>query len=243
MRGIFLYILAGVFFAGLAQAAEPDETIRKALKAVQPGIVVESIEPSPVPSLYQVNIGKGKVLYATADGKYIIEGNLFALQGTKTIDLTEKVRNKALARELNDIPVSEMIVYSPPKVVPTKTHITVFTDTNCFYCAKLHGDIPNLNKSGVEVRYLAYPIKGSYEDMVSVWCAPDRKLAMTKAMQKQGVVKATCQNPIDEQAQLAQSLGVSGTPSIFLVNGELVPGYQSDDELVKAAIQAQSEVK
>jgi len=40
-------------------------------------------------------------------------------------------------------------------------------------------------------------------------------------------------NPIVAQFQLGQQLGVRGTPAIILESGQMIPGYQSADELLK----------
>ena len=59
-----------------------------------------------------------------------------------------------MAKQINAIPASEMVVFAPKA---PKTHITVFTDTDCGYCQKLHSEVPQLNRLGVEVRYVAFP--------------------------------------------------------------------------------------
>ena len=48
-----------------------------------------------------------------------------------------------------------MIVFSPAE--PAKGYINVFTDITCGYCRKLHLEMDDLNRRGVEVRYLAFP--------------------------------------------------------------------------------------
>ena len=49
----------------------------------------------------------------------------------------------------------------------------IFTDIDCGYCRKLHKEVPELNRLGVAVRYLAYPRAGigsiSYDKAVSAW--------------------------------------------------------------------------
>ena len=54
--------------------------------------------------------------------------------------------------------------------------ITGFTDISCPYCQKLHQEVPELNKQGVTVRYLAFPRNGVKNNVVSqqmnaVWCS------------------------------------------------------------------------
>ena len=119
-----------------------------------------------------------------------------------------------------------MIVIGPDK--PKRT-LTVFTDVDCGYCAKFHLDVPALNKQGVKVRYLFYPRTGinseSYRRAVAVWCADDRVKAIGIAKAGGKLNMKTCPNPVASHYQLGQRLDINGTPSIFLDDGKVLPGY------------------
>ena len=110
----------------------------------------------------------------------------------------------------------------------TKATITVFTDIDCGYCRKLHQDVPELNRLGVAVRYLAFPRAGigsdSYDKAVSVWCADDQQKALTKAKAGKDIEMKTCVNPVAEQYGLVDAFGVTGTPAIFYEDGTLQAG-------------------
>jgi thiol:disulfide interchange protein DsbC len=76
-----------------------------------------------------------------------------------------------------------------------------------------------LNASGVKVRYQFYPRAGvgseSWQKAQSVWCAKDRKAALTDAKAGKPIVAATCANPpIGRQFELGQALGLDGTPLV-----------------------------
>jgi thiol:disulfide interchange protein DsbC len=133
-----------------------------------------------------------------------------------------------------------MVVFSPKE--PAKAHITVFTDTDCGYCQKLHSEVPELNRRGIEVRYVAFPRQGigshGYNSLVSVWCSKDRKAAMNKAKSREELPAATCDNPVAKQFELGQLIGVNGTPAIVLGNGQMIPGYQPAPQLAKLALEA-----
>ena len=50
---------------------------------------------------------------------------------------------------------------------------------------------------------------------------------------KKSVPENVCaDNPIAAQYQLGQELGVRGTPAIVTEDGQMIPGYQSADELM-----------
>ena len=90
---------------------------------------------------------------------------------------------------------------------------------------------------GIAFRYLAYPRSGvntpSYYKAVSVWCADDKKAAMTKAKSGETLPKADCDNPIKGHMEAAKLVGVTGTPTMVLENGKVIPGYVEPKRLIK----------
>ena len=113
----------------------------------------------------------------------------------------------------------------------------MFTDVTCFYCQKLHKEVPELNKRGVEVRYLAYPRSGAdsagYRQLVGAWCSENPQDTLTRLKNKEAVpVKQCDDNPVQEQYQLGQEMGVRGTPAMITETGQMIPGYQSADQLM-----------
>ncbi|WP_394560870.1 thioredoxin fold domain-containing protein [Aquipseudomonas alcaligenes] len=227
--------------ASVALAADPDQAIRASLTKLQPDMPIEAIAESPFTGLFQVHLKGGRLLYASADGQFLMQGNLYQMKGDEAVNLTRQAESKGIAKEINAIPTSEMVVFSPKE--PAKAHITVFTDTDCGYCQKLHSEVPELNRRGIEVRYMAFPRQGvgshGYNTLVSVWCAKDRQAAMNLAKSREEVPAATCTNPVAKQYELGQMVGVSGTPSIILGNGEMIPGYQPAPQLAEIALKAQ----
>jgi thiol:disulfide interchange protein DsbC len=226
--------------ASVALAADPDQAIRATLAKLQPDMPIEAIAESPMSGLYQVHLKGGRLLYASADGQFLMQGNLYQFKDDEAVNLTRQAESKGVAKAINSIPTSEMVVFSPKE--PAKAHITVFTDTDCGYCQKLHSEVPELNRRGIEVRYMAFPRQGlgshGYNTMVSVWCAKDRQAAMNQAKSRADLPAASCDNPVAKQYELGQMIGVNGTPAIVMGNGELIPGYQPAPELAKAALEA-----
>ena len=214
----------------LAQDAVPAEVVRS-LSEMVPGTPPDSIEVSPVSGLYEVTFGP-HVVYVTADGKHMFRGDLIDV--ASRTNLTASKRSEARVGAIEKLGEDSMIVFAPKN--PSHT-VTVFTDVSCGYCAKLHNEIAELNALGISVRYLAFPRAGvasdTYDTMVSVWCADDPQQAMTDAKQRRSVEPKTCINPIKQHYSMGQLLGVNGTPTIILENGELVPGYLPPRELLK----------
>lgn len=224
----------------LAMAADPDQAIRQALQKIQPDMPIEAVAESPMPGVYQVQLEGGRQLYASGDGQFLIQGYLYQFKDGQAVNLTEQAQSKSVAKQINAIPANEMVVFAPKD---PKTHITVFTDTDCGYCQKLHSEVPQLNRLGVEVRYVAFPRQGmgsrGANTLTSVWCAKHRQEAMNKAKAREDLPAASCDTPIAKQYQLGQMIGVQGTPAIVLANGQMIPGYQPATQLAEVALAAE----
>jgi len=237
-------IFAAVALALVSSLALADDTaeqtIRKSLESLQLETPVESISASPLAGLYEVKLKGSRVLYASADGQFVMQGYLFQLKDGKPVNLTEKAERLGVSKLINGIPVAETVVY--PAIGETKSHITVFTDTTCPYCHKLHAEVPALNKMGIEVRYVAFPRQGlgspGDEQLQAVWCSADKKAAMDKMVEGDDIKAAKCANPVSKQFALGQSIGVNGTPAIVLADGQVIPGYQPAAQVAKLALSA-----
>ncbi len=234
ITGALVAIAAAVsfMFAPLAQAedslVEVKTAIEKALKTVTKadGIVSE-VKKTGIPNIYEVELnGFEKTYYFSADGGYMLEGELFQLTGDGMVNLTEQKKNKQRQELLADV-----TGISYPAVGEQRAEIKIFTDITCPYCRKLHAEIPALNEAGVKVTYLAFPRAGigsrAYTDLVSIYCAKDPRQAMDNAKKQKSFKRdLTCADqPVDAHYSLVKKLGVTGTPAIIMANGKLIPGY------------------
>jgi thiol:disulfide interchange protein DsbC len=233
MKRLIACLLLGIVAGASSHAAETGKSDARAKIAAKfPGAKAEDVRPSPVDGIYEVRLGADSV-YVSADGRYVISGDLYELD-TRT-NLTEQARSAARRSVLAKLDEREMIVFAPTS---PKHTITVFTDVDCGYCRKLHSEIDQLTKLGVRVRYLAYPRSGpgspDWRKMEAVWCAKDRKSAITKAKQGEEVNSTNCgATPVAKQFALGEELGVRGTPAIFTVSGDYIGGYLPPQELKK----------
>ncbi|MCP5150291.1 MAG: DsbC family protein [Ectothiorhodospiraceae bacterium] len=208
------------------------ETVRQRLVERLGGSGVESIQPAPVPGLYQVGVG-GRILYVSEDARYVLSGRLIDLE--TRADLTEEALTRQRMTVLGQLDEEKMIVFEP--TVPVRHTITTFTDIDCGYCRRMHSEIEALGKAGIRVRYMFYPRAGipsdSFDKAVSVWCADDRQSALTAAKAGQTPPKRECDNPIREHMSLARAFDLSGTPMTITDTGEKIGGYMPPDALAK----------
>jgi thiol:disulfide interchange protein DsbC len=210
----------------------PEARARDALRSLNPQIQVDRIGAAPMPGFREAIVG-GQVVYISDDGKYLLQGKLFDV-ASKT-DLGEESMAKLRAELLGTIPMSDRIVFAPPAAKHT---VVVFTDVECGYCRKLHSEIAEINKRGIAVQYLAFPRMGlgseDYRKMVAVWCADDRRQALTDAKNDKPVPMKTCRTPVDMQYHLGQRMGLTGTPMILATDGTQIAGYLPPDQLLAA---------
>lgn len=227
-------------FALLAAAparAEIPKPLADVLARVSPDAPPTSVQPAAVDGLYEVIFGS-TVYYFSADGKHMLGGPLVDVASRRNLSAAalekverEQLQPKRLAflRELRD---ADAIVFPAGQA---RHRITVFTDIDCGYCRELHRHIDQYNAAGITVRYVAFPRAGegsaSFKKAENVWCAADRKAAMTTAKAGKDNPDKVCDNPVAEQMHAGEGLGVSGTPAILLDDGRLLPGYVPPDEL------------
>jgi thiol:disulfide interchange protein DsbC len=210
----------------------PEDRARKAIESINPDIRIDAISAAPLAGFQEVIVG-GQALYVSDDGKYLLQGSLFDIKARR--DLSQAGVAEVRRRLLATVPASERIVFAPAN--PRYT-VSVFTDVECGYCRRLHEEIAEYNKRGIAIEYLAFPRMGidtpDYRQMVSVWCASDRRKALTDAKNGRNVPQRSCENPVARHYQLGQRVGLTGTPMIVTESGVSMPGYMPPDALLAA---------
>lgn len=239
---LYSSFIFGVFFHTNVSAKEEIKNLDKIRKIIAQrieGVGEYKIQPSPIKGLYMV-IAPPRIIYISEDANYIIEGDITNIITGE--ELTSSYRNAARYAAVDALK-DTMIIFSPPKD-KIKHIITVFTDVDCYYCKKLHKEVDEFNRLGIQVRYLAYPRQGigsaGYDKAVTVWCSKDKKTALTRAKNGEKLKSIKCDNPVAKHFALGNLLGVRGTPAIILENGQLYPGYIPAARLSQALDQAKA---
>lgn len=190
---------------------------------------------TPLKGIYETRFGSN-FGYLSADGRYIIVGNLIDLQEGR--NLTDISRQRGAIDELGRIPITRKAVF--PAQGDEKAVLTIFTDTTCPYCKQLHGEVSKLQQAGISVHYLPYPRGGpqgpGYQELKQVWCAEDRATAMSiaKGLISGSLPDGNCASAamVDEGYALGNRVGVTGTPALFKSNGEMISGYVPYEQLI-----------
>ena len=224
MRQYKFAMLGLVLAVSTPVLAEDDfSAVEERIRALAPNAGSIAISETPIEGILMVQVS-GDIVYATSDGKYLIQGRVIDLDTRE--DLTEGAKAEVRREAMAEMDTSKQIVFAPEEPA---YELTVFTDIDCGYCRKLHEQVPQYNEEGISIRYMAFPRAGigsrSYEKAVTVWCSDDQQQAMTEAKAGVEMAPIQCENPVAEQYQLGMTLGVSGTPALLTPDGQLIPGY------------------
>ena len=227
-------LITALTVSGITVADESQiNQLREALNKKMPGLDITSITVTPIPGVLELLSG-GDIYYLTPDANYMMQGALIDLESQ--VNLTNQRRGSVHIGMINAMPEEKMVVFAPEKTDGVR-EVTVFTDTSCPYCSKLHEEVDKLTDAGIKVRYLLYPRAGlgspAFRELQSVWCAEDQLEAMTAAKRREPIEEKTCENPIQEHIDLAREVGLRGTPLIYLDSGEIVNGYRPADQLIQ----------
>jgi thiol:disulfide interchange protein DsbC len=209
--------------------SEVEQRIRRSLPARMPGLMPETVRSTPITSVHEITVND-RVFYVSRDGRFFLSGKLVDLETGSP--LTDKRVGELRLSMLNEISDEQTLIYSPKN---PKHTVTVFTDTDCGFCRRMHAELDQYKKQGIAFRYLFFVPDGvgspTYEKAVSVWCADDRHAAMDKAKSGASMPTRTCDNPIEAHSDLGRRISVQGTPTMVLADGMILPGYTAPTDL------------
>ena len=228
--GIFLLGAALLLFAhnAIGQNESLRDRLNQSIVAASGNqLEILNIKPTPIATIYEVELNTGELLYSDASGQYLFAGDMYRATPDGLLNLSAATRQQAVLRKLAAVPDGETIIFEPEGEV--KATVSVFTDVDCGYCRQLHGEREQMLDYGIRLRYLAYPRGGenaeSYDKMISVWCSDDRHRSLTQAKNGQNLPERDCESPVLAHYNLGNELGIQGTPALIFPDGRLIPGY------------------
>jgi thiol:disulfide interchange protein DsbC len=223
-------LIGAVSLSAAANEAD-DAKVRAAIVSLVPGAKIDSIAEAKMPGFYEVML-QGQIVYVSTDGKYLVQGSIYDI-GAKT-DLTEASRTVLRREVLQTLGKDKRISFAPAS---PKHTVTVFTDIDCGYCRRMHQQIADYNKLGIGVDYVFFPRAGlgseSFDKAVSVWCAADRNKALSDAKAGGALDKKECANPVTEEYNIGNKIGVNGTPAVIAADGTQLGGYLPPDQMLQ----------
>ncbi len=205
--------------------------IRKALEQViDTPDAIESIHKTSYGNFYEAVMANGDIVYVDPTGSFLISGSLIDLKAKKNV--TAARVNELQRIDLADLPLANAIKQVRGN---GKRLLVTFEDPNCGFCKKLAREMINLKDTTIYTFMIPILAPDSADKSRAIWCAQDRAKAWNEWMIDGRLPSTgTCENPIAKNADLAHKLRVSGTPTMFLVDGNRLGGYMALAELDKA---------
>lgn len=154
-----------------------------------------------------------------------------------TVKQQQVPQQKPARVDINSLPIKNSVLLGNPN---GKKRLFVFTDPDCPYCSKLHMELVKLMymEPDLAIYVKMFPLKmhpGAY-DKARVILGGDSSYQLNKAFAGEQLPPPTEKDrkePVDETIKLGESLGISGTPTLVLPDGSILPGYREASEIKK----------
>lgn len=214
-------------------------TVKEAEKLLERGNFdrILSVEFSEMPGVWVVEVKKGDKtlpLYVDFSKSYIVAGNIIRLKDGRNIT-TSHIKTKPKVVDVAKIPVGDALLLGRADA-PTK--VIVFTDPQCPYCRKLHGELKKVVAADPDIAFLIklFPLRihpNAYSISKSILC--EKSLPMLEAsLDKEPVPSPTCETPVvDQTLALGRKLGINSTPTMILPDGRMLPGSRPAEEILQ----------
>lgn len=236
---MFKKLIGIAILSAIATQAIADEaSVKKAVEAAYPKFKVDSVTKTNYNGLYEVFMS-GQILYTDEKMSFLIaEGHLVDPKTKK--DITGERLEELTKVDFNSLPLDQAI-----KVVKGNgsRKLVVFSDVDCPYCKRLEqNELSNI--TDVTIYTFLYPLQQLHPDAEaksrSIWCSSNRVKAWQDWILKSQLPTSTgnCEVPLERVGELARSVGVTSTPTLFFANGKRMLGAQPYKEIEKALVAA-----
>lgn len=216
-----------------AQAAGVTDAVKARIGTAMEPLVkgsryrLEEIRATPMPGVYEVRLGSDLLIYVDGDGRYMFyQGDLVEIASQR--NLTRERVEELQTIDFRTLPLDLAIrqVNGNGKRV-----VAVFEDPNCGYCKRLRADLVKLDDITIYTFPLAFLAADSDTKARKALCAADKVRAWNDLLLNNRVPgnAGTCDTPMKQVAELAQKLGITGTPVLFFSNGRRLTGYTTPD--------------
>ncbi len=201
-------------------ASTPEAVIKNHFKTYL-GQAPDEVRKTDYGNLYEVRMGTD-IVYSDPNGLYLIAGDVIDMQSKQ--NLTKERVDQISRIDFNTLPKQYAI-----KVVKGdgSAQMAVFSDPNCGHCKYLEKNLKKVDNVTIYMFTLPMLSDSSKTIAENVWCS-DNPARSWQDWMLDGVkpkkTKVTCVLPEKEIKQLANDLGIRGTPTIFFSDGTRVPG-------------------
>ena len=157
MRKILLLLISSFLIISCTKNVTTEKDVKNAMNEKYPHVKIDSIARLN-DSFFEIAI-QDQIFYLTTDFRHLIAGNIIDFQsGSNLTENSIKLKRKSY---LSKIKNEDTILYTPTKIDHT---ITIFTDTSCPYCQKMHNEIDDLLANNIAIRYVLFSRNGVDDD-------------------------------------------------------------------------------
>lgn len=213
-------ICAGLICSAPVQAQAEQQIKVDIQKKLGTSVKVKSVHPAPISGLYEVLVGND-IFYTDASGKYLLQGEIIELATGK--NLTEQRQN-----DLNRIKWSDLNQSNAFKTVRGNgsRQLAIFSDPNCGYCKRLEKSLQQLDNVTIYTYLIPILSPDSTQKAKQIWCSADPSKTyidwMVNGVSPNG--KSDCTTPLDKNLAFAKTYDITGTPTLFFIDGSRFPG-------------------
>ena len=241
MKRLQQIVLAGLMACSLGAAMAQEAVIRKNLVERLPNLPkIDEVSKTPMNGLYELRVNDSEIFYTDAEGNFLVQGNLIDTKAKR--NLTEERVEKLSAIDFGALPLRDAFTVVRGN---GKRKMAVFEDPNCGYCKRFERDLQKV--SDVTVYMFLYPILSpdSIEKSKNIWCTKDKAKAWQDMMVRdQPAPKATCDTTaIERNLAFGKKHKITGTPTVFFVDGSRVPGAIGAPQVEKLLAEAKPDAK
>ena len=230
---LMLAVLAGMAtLAGATPATLTKEAAIEALKDIQGEVL--AVAPSEIPGLYLVSVkmqGRNIPLYLDASGTYMFSGNIIDLKQRR--NLTEDLFRQLNPVDVSAIPLDDAL---PLGNLQAQQQVIVFTDPLCPFCSQLHTVLYQALEKDPNLLFqiVLLPMQPNSQRISQTILCNKSMEQLEQAFAGKALPEPGCDSDTLRQNQaLAQSLQITGTPTLILPNGQIHAGYRPLDDLLK----------
>jgi thiol:disulfide interchange protein DsbC len=225
MSKTLLSFVLAIVFAHSALAEEAD--VKKAIEAKLGGEVT-SVAKTDYLGLYEI-YADGQIFYTDENLSAIFAGSL--IDGNTMKNVTAERMQKLSAINFSELPLELAIKQVRGN---GKRVFATFEDPNCGYCKRLAKEMIQLDNVTLYTFLMPILSEDSLEKSKRIWCAADRAKAWNDWMidGKTPTGNGECDTTAVRKAvALGQKMKITGTPTLFFMDGTRIPGAAPLDQI------------
>jgi thiol:disulfide interchange protein DsbC len=202
---------------------------------------VAEVKMSPIRGLWEVvAVEKGTrgVLYVGFSKKHVVGGPIVEVEAAAGKTREAPAPDKRPAERFVDparVTLEDSLVMGDPGA-PLK--VVVYTDPDCPFCGRLHGELKKVLETRSDIAFFLklFPLKihpDAHWKSRTILCDGSLRF-LEENFEKRQIPRPDCEAPgVERNIQTAAELGITGTPTLIMPDGLVVPGAPSATALVE----------